>query len=114
VGGDRDRAAFVGCGDEPEQQLAAGVVEWGEADLVNDDQVVAAYVLDGFANGVVSDSAVEVFDELDGGEVADLVSGGDGYRNFNNYRRRLLLGCGIKWTTIPTRRIRGRQPAFAA
>lgn len=39
---------------------------------------------------------------------------GHGYRNFNNYRRRLLLGCGIQWTTLPTRRIRGRQPAFIA
>jgi len=39
---------------------------------------------------------------------------GHGYRNFENYRRRLLLGCGITWTTVPTRRIRGRQPAFAA
>lgn len=39
---------------------------------------------------------------------------GHGYRNFNNYRRRLLLGCGITRTTVPTRRIRGRQPAFAA
>lgn len=39
---------------------------------------------------------------------------GHGYRNFNNYRRRLLLGCGIQWDTLPTRRIRGRQPAFAA
>lgn len=39
---------------------------------------------------------------------------GHGYRNFTNYRRRLLLGCGIQWTTVPTRRIRGRQPAIAA
>ena len=39
---------------------------------------------------------------------------GHGYRNFENYRRRLLLGCGITWTTVPTRRIRGRQPTFAA
>jgi transposase len=39
---------------------------------------------------------------------------GHGYRNFSNYRRRLLLGCGITWTTVPTRRIRGRQPALAA
>lgn len=75
---DHDRAAFVGCVDEPEQQLAAGVVEWGEADLVDDDQVVAAYVLDSFANGVVSDSAVEVSDEFDGDGVADPVPGGDG------------------------------------
>jgi len=38
---------------------------------------------------------------------------GHGYRNFDNYRRRLLLGCGIQWTTVRARRIRGRQPAFA-
>lgn len=39
---------------------------------------------------------------------------GHGYRNYDNYRRRLLMGCGIKWTTVPTYRIRGRQPASAA
>jgi transposase len=39
---------------------------------------------------------------------------GHGYRNFANYRRRLLLGCGITSATVPTRRIRGRQPAIAA
>ena len=66
--------SFVGGGDEPEQQLAAGVVERGEADLVDDDQLVAAHRFDGFADGVVGDGAVEVLDELDGGEVADLVA----------------------------------------
>ena len=39
---------------------------------------------------------------------------GHGYRNFTNYRRRLLLGCGITWPTVPTRRIRGRPPALVA
>ncbi len=39
---------------------------------------------------------------------------GHGYRNFTNYRCQLLLGFGITWTTVPTRRIRGRQPALAA
>ena len=39
--GDSQGAAFVGGGDEPEQQLGAGVVEGGEPDLVADDQVVA-------------------------------------------------------------------------
>jgi transposase len=39
---------------------------------------------------------------------------GHGYRNFDHYRRRLLLGCGITWATVPTRRIRGRQPALIA
>ena len=44
VAGDAQGAAFVGGGDEPEQQLGAGVVEGGEADLVEDDQVVAEQV----------------------------------------------------------------------
>jgi hypothetical protein len=50
------------------------VVERGEADFVDDDQVVAADGFDGFADGVVGDSAVEVFDEIDRCEVADLVT----------------------------------------
>ena len=39
---------------------------------------------------------------------------GHGYRNYDNYRHRLLLGCGIQWATVATHRIRGRQPAFSA
>lgn len=39
---------------------------------------------------------------------------GHGYRNFANYRLRLLLTCGTKWQTPPVARIRGRQPRFAA
>ena len=78
VGADRDGAVFVGGGDESEQELTAGVIERSEADLVNNDEVVAADLLDGFADGVVGDGAVEVLDEVDGGEVADLVAGGDG------------------------------------
>lgn len=38
-----------------------------------------------------------------------------GFRNFDNYRLRLLLVCGnVKWQTQPTARIRGRAPRFAA
>ena len=37
-----------------------------------------------------------------------------GYRNFTNCRRRILFGCGITSDAVPTRRIRGRQPASAA
>ena len=77
-GCDGEGSSFVGGGDDPEQELAAGVVEGCEADLVDDDQVVAAHGFDGFADGVVGDGAVEVLDELDGGEVADLVAGFDG------------------------------------
>jgi hypothetical protein len=35
VAGDAERAAFVGGGDEPEQQLGAGVVERREPDFVD-------------------------------------------------------------------------------
>ena len=76
VRADGDGASFVAGGDEAEQELAAGVIERGEADLVDDDEVVAAHGFDGFADGVVGDGAVEVLDEFDGGEVADLVAGG--------------------------------------
>jgi hypothetical protein len=36
-GGDRQQAMFVASGDEAEQELGAGVVERGKADLINDD-----------------------------------------------------------------------------
>ena len=37
-----------------------------------------------------------------------------GFANHTNYRRRLIGRLGIKWDTIPTRRIRGRQPHSVA
>jgi transposase len=39
---------------------------------------------------------------------------GHGFRNFDNYRLRLLLRCGVKWQTRRTARIRGRQPRLVA
>ena len=39
---------------------------------------------------------------------------GHGFRNFNNYRLRLLLHCGVKWQTPRTARVRGRQPRLVA
>lgn len=35
---------------------------------------------------------------------------GHGFRNFRNYRLRLLLNHGVKWQTQPTTKIRGRRP----
>lgn len=37
-----------------------------------------------------------------------------GFRNFENYRLRLLLHSGVQWQTVPTARIRGRQPRLVA
>ena len=78
VAGDAECAAFVGGGDEPEQQLGAGVVERGEPDFVDQDEVVAEQVVDDLADGVVGQAAVEGVDQVGGGEVADLVPGVDG------------------------------------
>jgi transposase len=39
---------------------------------------------------------------------------GHGYRNFANYRLRLLLHCGTDCQTSPTTRIRGRRPRIVA
>jgi transposase len=39
---------------------------------------------------------------------------GHGFRNFDNYRLRLLLHCGVTWQTPSPTRIRGRLPRLAA
>lgn len=39
---------------------------------------------------------------------------GHGFRNFDNYRLRLLLHCGTDWQTPQPARIRGRLPRLAA
>jgi len=39
---------------------------------------------------------------------------GFGFRNFANYRLRLLLHCGITWHTHRTPQIRGRSPRMVA
>jgi transposase len=39
---------------------------------------------------------------------------GHGFRNFANYRLRLLLHCGIRWQTHQTARLRGRPPRLVA
>jgi transposase len=39
---------------------------------------------------------------------------GHGFRNFANYRLRLLLHCGVSWQTHRTARLRGRSPRLVA
>jgi transposase len=39
---------------------------------------------------------------------------GHGFRNFDNYRLRLLLHCGVEWNTPDATPIRGRLPRFVA
>jgi hypothetical protein len=53
------------------------VIERSEPDFVDNDEVVSADLLDGFPDGVIRDSAVEMLNEIDRGEVTDSVAGGD-------------------------------------
>ena len=39
---------------------------------------------------------------------------GHGFRNFENYRLRLLLHCGVQWQTRPTASMRARHPRLTA
>jgi hypothetical protein len=39
---------------------------------------------------------------------------GHGFRNFDNYRLRLLLHCGVDWNTVRATPIRGWLPRFVA
>jgi transposase len=39
---------------------------------------------------------------------------GHGFRNFENYRLRLLLHCGVQWQTRTTASMRGRHPRLVA
>jgi transposase len=69
------------------------------------DEILAFHTTGGASNGPTE--AVNLL-------VEKIRRVGHGYRSFSNYRRRLLLGCGITWATVPSRRMRGRQPAIAA
>jgi hypothetical protein len=73
VAGDAQGAAFVGGRDDAEQQLGSGVIERGEPDFVDEDQVVAEQGVDDPADAVVGQAAVEGLGEPGGGEIADLV-----------------------------------------
>lgn len=44
----------------------------------------------------------------------EMVRRARGFRNFNNYRLRMLLALGTQWHTQPTAQIRGRQPRLVA
>ena len=93
VGGDGQGAAFVGGGDQAEEQLGAGVIQGREPDFVDDDQVVAQQGVDDLADGVVGQAAVEGFGQVGGGEVADLVPGLDRGRSQRDEQVALAGAC---------------------
>lgn len=65
------------------------------------DQLLAYFTTAGASNGPTE--AVNLL-------IKRIKRVGFGFRNFANYRLRLLLHCGITWQTHRTERIRGRSP----
>lgn len=63
-----------------------------------------------FDTGGVSNGPTEAINGL----IKKIKRVGHGYRNFDNYRLRLLLHCGVDWQTPAPARIRGRLPRLAA
>lgn len=63
-----------------------------------------------FTTGGVSNGPTEATNLL----IKKIKRTGHGFRNFANYRLRLLLHCGVDWHTPRPTRIRGRLPRLAA
>src|SRR3954447_6496338 len=83
----------------PELRRLAGTIDAWRAELL-------AY----FDTGGVSNGPTEAMNSL----IKKIKRVGHGFRNFNNYRLRLLLNCGADWKTPQPARIRGRLPRLAA
>jgi transposase len=63
-----------------------------------------------FDTGGISNGPTEAINLL----IKKIKRVGHGFRNFNNYRLRLLLHCGVEWHTIRATPIRGRLPRSVA
>jgi transposase len=68
-------------------------------------EVLAFHATDGCSNG-----PTEALNLL----IKKVKRVGHGFRNFANYRLRLLLHCGVTWQTHQTVRLRGRSPRLVA
>jgi transposase len=64
-----------------------------------DAEILAFHLTDGCSNG-----PTEAINLL----IKKVKRVGHGFRNFDNYRLRLLLYCGVTWQTHRTARLRGR------
>jgi transposase len=69
------------------------------------DELFAYFDTNGVSNGPT---------EAVNGLIKKIKRVGHGYRNFANYRLRLLLHCGVTWHTPTVTPIRGRLPRLAA
>jgi transposase len=71
---------------------------------------VEAEILAWHATGGCSNGPTEAVNLL----VKKVKRVGHGFRNFGNYRLRLLLQCAIGWQAHQTARLRGRSPRLVA
>ena len=67
-----------------------------------------AEILAWYATGGCSNGPTEAINLL----VKKVKRVGHGFRNFANYRLRLLLHCGVRWQTHRTTSLRGRSPCL--
>ena len=63
-----------------------------------------------FITGRISNGPTEAINLL----IKKILRVGHGFRNFQNYRLRLLLHCGITWQNHTPTPLRGRLPRLAA
>ena len=87
-----------GVGVAELSRLARTVGAW-------ESEILAWHATDGCSNGPTE--AVNLL-------IKKVKRVGHGFRNFANYRLRLLLHCGVAWLTHRTARLRGRSPRLAA
>ncbi|MDP8971109.1 MAG: ISL3 family transposase [Actinomycetota bacterium] len=84
----------------PELRRLAGTVRRWER------EILAWHTTDGASNGVTE--AVNL-------AIKNIKRAGRGFRNFDNYRLRLLLHCGgVNWQDQPAARLRARSPRLVA
>jgi hypothetical protein len=97
---------------QPKQPTAKGPAEWFTGDVW----------IDGIARGEepsrVRVSAVRFTPSARTEAINLLIRKvkrvGHGFRDFANYRLRLVLHCGVRWQTHRTASLRGRSPRFMA
>jgi transposase len=91
--------AYCADADIPELTRLAATIDSWRTELL-------AY----FDTGGVSNGPTEATNLL----IKKIKRVGHGFRNFDNYRLRLLLHCGVDWDTIRATPIRGRLPRSVA
>jgi transposase len=87
-----------GVGVAELSRLARTVRDWKA-------EILAFHTTDGCSNGPTE--AVNLL-------IKKVKRVGHGFRNFANYRLRLLLHCGVRWPTHPTASLRSRPPRSVA